>query len=45
METATPDCDGGNNRSSRDYRTHKTQDRVIADRVLTAPRVGDVTSR
>jgi ectoine hydroxylase-related dioxygenase (phytanoyl-CoA dioxygenase family) len=28
-----------------DYRTHKTHDRAIADRVLTAPRVGDVTSR
>jgi len=26
------------------YREHKTVDRVIADRVLTAPRVGDVTS-
>jgi ectoine hydroxylase-related dioxygenase (phytanoyl-CoA dioxygenase family) len=28
-----------------DYRTHKTQDHAIADRVLTGPRVGDVTSR
>ncbi|HEX2688985.1 MAG TPA: phytanoyl-CoA dioxygenase family protein [Kofleriaceae bacterium] len=28
-----------------DYRAHKTQDRIIADRVLTAPRVGDATSR
>ena len=27
------------------YREHKTQDHVIADRVLTAPRVGDMTSR
>jgi ectoine hydroxylase-related dioxygenase (phytanoyl-CoA dioxygenase family) len=27
-----------------DYREHKTPDRVIADRVLTAPRVGDATS-
>lgn len=26
------------------YRDHKTADRVIADRVLTAPRVGDITS-
>jgi len=26
------------------YREHKTHDRVVADRVLTAPRVGDVTS-
>lgn len=28
-----------------DYRAHKTHDRIVADRVLTAPRVGDVTSR
>jgi ectoine hydroxylase-related dioxygenase (phytanoyl-CoA dioxygenase family) len=28
-----------------DYRAHKTHDRIIADRVLTAPRVGDTTSR
>jgi ectoine hydroxylase-related dioxygenase (phytanoyl-CoA dioxygenase family) len=27
-----------------EYREHKTHDRVIADRVLTAPRVGDATS-
>jgi hypothetical protein len=27
-----------------DYRAHKTPDRVVADRVLTAPRVGEVTS-
>ena len=27
-----------------EYREHKTQDRVIADRVLTAPRVGDSRS-
>jgi len=27
-----------------DYRAHKTDARVIADRVLTAPRVGDLTS-
>jgi len=27
-----------------DYRDHKGNDRVIADRVLTAPRVGDATS-
>jgi len=27
------------------YREHKTHDRVIADRVLTAPRVGDATPR
>jgi len=27
-----------------DYRAHKTDDRLIADRVLTAPRVGDVSS-
>lgn len=27
-----------------DYREHKTDDHVIADRVLTAPRVGDPTS-
>jgi len=26
------------------YREHKTHDRIIADRVLTAPRVGDPTS-
>ena len=26
------------------YREHKTHDRVIADRVLTGPRVGDGTS-
>ncbi len=26
-----------------DYRVHKTHDRVVADRVLTAPRVGEVT--
>jgi len=27
-----------------DYRAHKTHDRTVADRVLTAPRVGDLTS-
>jgi ectoine hydroxylase-related dioxygenase (phytanoyl-CoA dioxygenase family) len=27
-----------------DYREHKTQDRVVADRVLTAPRPGEATS-
>jgi ectoine hydroxylase-related dioxygenase (phytanoyl-CoA dioxygenase family) len=26
------------------YREHKTEDHIIADRVLTAPRVGDATS-
>ena len=26
-----------------DYREHKTHDRVIADRVLSGPRVGEVT--
>jgi ectoine hydroxylase-related dioxygenase (phytanoyl-CoA dioxygenase family) len=26
-----------------DYRVHKTHDRIVADRVLTAPRVGEVT--
>ena len=28
----------------QDYREHKTEDHIIADRVLTAPRVGDATS-
>jgi ectoine hydroxylase-related dioxygenase (phytanoyl-CoA dioxygenase family) len=28
-----------------DYRAHKTHDRVIADRVLTGPRIGDTTPR
>ena len=27
-----------------EYREHKTQDRVIAERVLTAPRIGDARS-